>query len=136
MLKNDLNVINILIKKLVDFYFFTFIIFMKTALWGGWIIFLLTQKVKIMSITKEKKEEIIKQYALKDGDTGSVEVQVAVLTERIKNLTEHFKSHKKDVSSRRGLLILVARRKRLLVYLKRTSEERYKKLIASLNLKK
>lgn len=136
MLKNDLNVINILIKKLVDFYFFTFIIFMKTAFWGGWIIFLLTQKVKIMSITKEKKEEIIKQYALKDGDTGSVEVQVAVLTERIKNLTEHFKSHKKDVSSRRGLLILVARRKRLLVYLKRTSEERYKKLIASLNLKK
>ena len=89
-----------------------------------------------MSITKEKKEEIIKQYALKDGDTGSVEVQVSILTERIKNLTEHFKTHKKDVSSRRGLLILVARRKRLLTYLKRTSEERYKKLIASLNLKK
>ena len=89
-----------------------------------------------MAISAQRKNEIIKEFARHEGDTGSVEVQVAVLTERIKNLTEHFKSHKKDVSSRRGLLILVARRKRLLVYLKRTSEERYKKLIASLNLKK
>ena len=85
---------------------------------------------------KAKKQEIIKNFARDEKDTGSTEVQVAILTERIKNLTEHFKTHKKDVSSRRGLLMLVARRKRLLVYLKRTSEERYKKLIASLNLKK
>ncbi|MFC1659734.1 30S ribosomal protein S15 [Pseudomonadota bacterium] len=89
-----------------------------------------------MSITKEKKQELIKKYAFKEADTGSVEVQCAVLTERILNLTDHLKNHKKDFSSRRGLLVLVSRRRRLLSYLKSKSEERYKKLIEKLGLKK
>ena len=71
-----------------------------------------------MSITAERKQELIKEFATKDGDTGSPEVQVAVLTERINNLTEHFKSHKKDNHSRRGLLKLVSQRRKLLDYVK------------------
>ena len=89
-----------------------------------------------MSITKDKKQELIKKYAFKEADTGSVDVQCAVLTERILNLTSHLKDHKKDFSSRRGLLVLVSRRRRLLNYLKSKSKERYKNLIQKLRLKK
>ena len=88
-----------------------------------------------MSITKEKKSQIINDFATKEADTGSVEVQCAILTERIKNLTEHLKTHKKDFSSRNGLIFLVARRKRLLKYLEKNDSERYKKLISTLGLK-
>ena len=84
-----------------------------------------------MSIAAERKAELMKEYATKDGDTGSPEVQVAILTERITNLTEHFKEHKKDNHSRRGLLKMVSSRRSLLDYLKKKDEERYKKLIAS-----
>lgn len=89
-----------------------------------------------MSITAERKQELITQYAVKEGDTGSVEVQCAVLTERINNLTEHFKTNKKDHHSRRGLLIMVGRRRRLLDYLKSTEGERYKALIKRLDIRK
>ena len=78
-----------------------------------------------MSITSEKKTEIISEFATKNGDTGSPEVQVAILTERISNLTEHFKEHKKDVHSRRGLLMLVNKRRRMLNYLRKNNFERY-----------
>ncbi len=88
-----------------------------------------------MSIEKNKKSELIKEFGTGECDTGSVEVQAAVLTERIKNITEHCKTHAKDFSSRRGLLMLVARRKRLLAYLKKKSMERYLKLIEKLGLK-
>lgn len=89
-----------------------------------------------MSVTAERKSDLIQEYARTKNDAGSVEVQCAVLTERINNLTEHFKSHKKDFHSRRGLLMLVGRRKRLLVYLKKTSVSRYTDLIARLGLRK
>jgi small subunit ribosomal protein S15 len=89
-----------------------------------------------MSITAERKAELMKEYATKEGDTGSPEVQVAILTERISNLTEHFKGHKKDNHSRRGLLKMVSSRRSLLDYLKRKDEERYKKLIASLGIRR
>lgn len=89
-----------------------------------------------MSITAERKTTLISEYAVKSGDTGSSEVQVAILTERINNLTEHFKSHVKDHHSRRGLLIMVGRRKRLLDYLKKTEVARYEALIKRLNLRK
>ncbi len=89
-----------------------------------------------MSITKAKKAELIKEYAIKEGDTGSPEVQVAVLTERIKNLTEHMKDHKKDFISRRGLLIMVGQRRRLLDYVKSKDEKRYETLIKRLGLRK
>ncbi|MBN8828700.1 MAG: 30S ribosomal protein S15 [Sphingobacteriia bacterium] len=89
-----------------------------------------------MSITTDKKAELIKSYGLSKEDTGSVEVQCAILTERINNLTEHFKANPKDHHSRRGLLILVSRRRRLLEYLKRNSQERYEALIKRLNLRK
>ncbi|MEO4043993.1 30S ribosomal protein S15 [Hoeflea sp. CAU 1731] len=89
-----------------------------------------------MSITAERKAEILKEYATKDGDTGSPEVQVALLTERITNLTEHFKGHKKDNHSRRGLLKMVSNRRSLLDYVKKKDEERYKKLIASLGIRR
>lgn len=89
-----------------------------------------------MSITAERKAELMKEYATKEGDTGSPEVQVAILTERITNLTEHFKGHKKDNHSRRGLLKMVSSRRSLLDYLKRKDEERYKKLIASLGIRR
>ena len=89
-----------------------------------------------MSITQERKAELVKQYATKEGDTGSPEVQVAVLTERIKNLTEHFKDHKKDNHSRRGLLKMVSQRRRLLDYVKGKNEERYKDLITRLGIRR
>ncbi len=89
-----------------------------------------------MSITNERKAELIKEYATKDGDTGSPEVQVAVLSERIKNLTEHFKGHKKDNHSRRGLLKMVSQRRRLLDYVKGKDEERYKSLISRLGIRR
>lgn len=89
-----------------------------------------------MSITKERKQELIKEYALSENDTGSTEVQVAILTERINNLTEHMKSHKKDFHSRRGLLMMVGVRRRLLDYLRRVDEARYKTLIKRLELRR
>ena len=89
-----------------------------------------------MSITAEKKQEIIKEYAIHDGDVGSPEVQVAILTERIKNLTEHMNLHKKDFHTRRGLLIMVGKRRRLLDYLKKVDEAMYQKLIERLELRK
>ena len=89
-----------------------------------------------MSITAERKAEVIKTNANKAGDTGSPEVQVAILSERINNLTEHFKSHVKDNHSRRGLLKLVSTRRSLLDYLKREDNARYAALIAKLGLRK
>ena len=89
-----------------------------------------------MSITKERKTSLISEYATVTNDTGSVEVQCAVLSERIVNLTEHLKANHKDFSSRRGLLILVGRRRRLLEYLKKNSLERYVNLIGRLGLRK
>ncbi len=89
-----------------------------------------------MSITAERKQELIGEFAVKSGDTGSPEVQVAILTERIKNLTEHLKTHKKDFHSRRGLLIMVGQRRRLLDYTKRKSQERYETLIKRLDLRR
>ncbi|MBR4127265.1 MAG: 30S ribosomal protein S15 [Alphaproteobacteria bacterium] len=89
-----------------------------------------------MSITAERKQELIKEYAIKEGDTGSPEVQVAILSERIKNLTEHLKDHDKDFHSRRGLLIMVGQRRRLLDYLKSKDVSRYEKLIARLGLRR
>ena len=89
-----------------------------------------------MSITAERKSEVIKTYATKAGDTGSSEVQVAILTERITNLTEHFKSHVKDNHSRRGLLKMVATRRSLLDYIKRGDEARYKALIEKLGIRR
>ena len=88
-----------------------------------------------MSITPERKAELIKEYATTEGDTGSPEVQVAVLTERIRNLTEHFRTHKKDNHSRRGLLKLVSQRRKLLDYLKRKDDARYADLIKRLGLR-
>lgn len=89
-----------------------------------------------MSIAAERKKELIAEYANTKGDTGSPEVQVAVLTERITNLTEHFKTHTKDNHSRRGLLKLVSQRRRLLDYVKSRDEGRYKKLIGSLGIRR
>lgn len=89
-----------------------------------------------MSITAERKNEVITENAQVKGDTGSPEVQVAILTERINNLTGHFKDHKKDHHSRRGLLIMVGRRRRLLDYLKKKDQARYAALIAKLGLRK
>jgi small subunit ribosomal protein S15 len=89
-----------------------------------------------MSVTAERKTELVGEYATKKGDTGSPEVQVAILSERIKNLTEHFKGHIKDHHSRRGLLKMVSQRRRLLDYLKRKDEQRYEKLIDRLGLRR
>jgi small subunit ribosomal protein S15 len=89
-----------------------------------------------MSITAERKATLIKEYATKDQDTGSPEVQVAILTERITNLTEHFKDHKKDAHSRRGLLMLVNRRRRLLDYVRDCDVSRYEQLIQRLGIRK
>ena len=89
-----------------------------------------------MSITAERKQALIKEYATKEGDTGSPEVQVAILSERVANLTEHFKSHKKDNHSRRGLLKLVSQRRRLLDYLNGVDEKRYQSLISKLGLRR
>ena len=87
-------------------------------------------------ITKEMKEQIIKDYQLKEGDTGSPEVQIAILTYRINDLNEHLKVHKKDHHSRRGLLKMVGQRRNLLAYLKSKDIEAYRKLIESLGLRK
>ena len=89
-----------------------------------------------MTITAERKAEVIKEHARAEGDSGSPEVQVAILTERIANLTEHFKTHAKDNHSRRGLLMLVNKRRSLLDYLKREDGTRYTDLIAKLGLRK
>ncbi|MCZ6839436.1 MAG: 30S ribosomal protein S15 [Alphaproteobacteria bacterium] len=89
-----------------------------------------------MSITSERKEELIKEFQTNESDTGSPEVQVAVLTERIVNLTEHLKIHAKDHHSRRGLLLMVGQRRRLLDYTRRKSEGRYKTLIERLGLRR
>jgi small subunit ribosomal protein S15 len=89
-----------------------------------------------MSITAERKTVLIQEYANKQGDTGSPEVQVAVLSERISNLTEHFKTHKKDNHSRRGLLKLVSQRRRLLDYVKSKDEGRYRSLIERLGIRR
>jgi small subunit ribosomal protein S15 len=89
-----------------------------------------------MSITAERKQELIKEFAVKKDDTGSPEVQVAILTERIINLTEHLKTHKKDFHSRRGLLMMVGQRRRLLDYVKTKQVKRYEDLIKRLNLRR
>lgn len=89
-----------------------------------------------MSITQERKQEVIGEYATKESDTGSPEVQVAVLTERIANLTEHLKTHKKDFHSRRGLLMMVGRRRRLLDYLKKKDNSRYDGIVKRLGLRR
>ena len=89
-----------------------------------------------MALSKEKKTEVVKEFGYHEKDTGSAEVQVALITKRITELTEHFKLHKKDHSSRRGLLKLVGQRRRLLNYLKRTELEKYRQLIAKLELRK
>lgn len=87
-----------------------------------------------MSVTAEKKQQIIQDNAQAQGDTGSPEVQVAILTERIRNLTDHFKDHHKDNHSRRGLLMMVNKRRKLLAFLKKTDVERYNALIQKLGL--
>jgi small subunit ribosomal protein S15 len=89
-----------------------------------------------MSITQERKRDVMQDFATKTNDTGSPEVQVAVLTERITNLTEHLKMHKKDFASRRGLLMMVGRRRRLLDYLRRKEQSRYQTLIERLGLRR
>lgn len=89
-----------------------------------------------MSITAEKKAKVIKDYATKKDDTGSPEVQVAILTNRIEELSQHMQTHKKDFHSRRGLLAMVAKRRKLLDYLKKNDEERYQKLIKSLKIRR
>ena len=89
-----------------------------------------------MSITAEEKAKVMKDFATKDGDTGSPEVQVAILTSRITTLTEHFKSHKKDNHSRRGLLKMVALRRKLLDYVKAKDESRYQELIKRLGIRR
>lgn len=89
-----------------------------------------------MSITVERKQEVIAAFRAAENDTGSPEIQVAILTERIRNLTEHLKLHNKDHHSRRGLLIMVGKRRRLLDYIKRRNEERYKAVIERLGLRR
>ena len=89
-----------------------------------------------MSIPAERKQELIKETATKSGDTGSPEVQIAILTERINQLTEHFKTHKKDNHSRRGLLKMVGQRRQLLDYLKRKDQARYQRIIEKLGIRR
>jgi small subunit ribosomal protein S15 len=89
-----------------------------------------------MSITAERKQALISEYAVKSGDTGSAEVQVAILSERIRNLTQHLETHKKDFHSRRGLLVMVGQRRSLLDYLKRIDTSRYEQLIGRLGLRR
>ena len=89
-----------------------------------------------MSITAERKQGLIEQFAREKGDTGSPEVQIAILSERIKNLTDHLADHKKDFHSRRGLLVMVGQRRRLLDYLKRKDADRYEQLIQQLGLRR
>ncbi|KAB2845688.1 MAG: 30S ribosomal protein S15 [Melioribacteraceae bacterium] len=89
-----------------------------------------------MNLTKEKKQEIIKKYGKGTNDSGTAEVQIALLTEKINNLTDHFTEHKKDHASRRGLMMMVGKRRRLLDYLQRKDIERYRTIIKDLNLRK
>ena len=89
-----------------------------------------------MSITPERKDELIKEFATKQGDTGSPDVQIAILTERITNLTEHFKTHKTDKHSRRGLLKMVSQRRKLLDYVRAKEEARYRALIKRLGIRR
>lgn len=89
-----------------------------------------------MSITAERKQELIREYGVKEGDTGSPEVQVAILSERIRNLTDHLGFHKKDFHSRRGLLVMVGQRRSLLDYVKKCDVKRYEKLIERLGLRR
>ena len=89
-----------------------------------------------MSLTQEKKQELIQKFGRSDGDTGSAEVQVALLTERINELTDHLRSHTKDHHSRRGLLMLVGKRRRLLRYLERADLDRYRQVVADLGLRR
>lgn len=89
-----------------------------------------------MTMTAERKTALVKEYATKPGDTGSPEVQVAILTERINHLTDHFKTHKKDNHSRRGLLTMVSKRRSLLDYLKRIDDQRYQTLIKRLEIRR
>ncbi len=89
-----------------------------------------------MTMTQERKSALVKEYATKAGDTGSPEVQVAILTERINSLTDHFKAHKKDNHSRRGLLKMVSQRRGLLDYLKKVDEGRYQSLIKRLEIRR
>ena len=89
-----------------------------------------------MSITAERKQELIREYATKEGDTGSPEVQIAILSERIRNLTEHLGAHSKDYHSRRGLLVMVGQRRSLLDYLKRENVARYEEVIGRLGLRR
>tara|TARA_Y100000590_G_C14925023_1_gene715309 strand:+ start:72 stop:341 length:270 start_codon:yes stop_codon:yes gene_type:complete len=88
-----------------------------------------------MSIDKEKKKELISKFAINDKDTGSVEVQIAVLSERINNLTQHFKNHRKDDHSKRGLIAMVNKRKKLLNYLTKKNQTKYKEIIKELNIR-
>jgi small subunit ribosomal protein S15 len=97
---------------------------------------LFNKKETPMSITAEEKARVMKDFATKDGDTGSPEVQIAILTSRITTLTEHFKTHKKDNHSRRGLLKMVALRRKLLDYVKRGDEPRYKSIIQRLGIRR
>ncbi len=89
-----------------------------------------------MPITAERKKELIQQFAIQDGDTGSPEVQVAILSEHIRNLTEHLKVHRKDFTSRRGLLVMVGQRAKLLRYLRRADPQRYQSLVQRLGLRR
>jgi len=89
-----------------------------------------------MSVTKEKVEELTKEFGKKENDTGSTETQIAVLTERIKNITSHLKNNKKDHSGRRGLVILVSKRRKLLNYLRRINVNSYRSLLEKLNIRK
>ncbi len=89
-----------------------------------------------MSISKEKKQDLIKKFKINDKDTGSADVQVAILTEKIKSLTEHLKEHHKDFISRRGLLTMVGKRRNLLSFIKKNNDDHYKKLIKTLGLRR
>ncbi|MSO92034.1 MAG: 30S ribosomal protein S15 [Rhodospirillales bacterium] len=89
-----------------------------------------------MSLTAERKQTLITEYALKEGDTGSPEVQIAILSERIKELTEHLKLHQRDHHSRRGLLMMVGKRRRLLDYIRKTESKRYEELVKRLGLRR
>ncbi len=89
-----------------------------------------------MALSIEEKKDLIKKFAREKGDTGSPEVQVALLTQQVNKLVDHLKAHKKDVHSRRGLLSMIAKRRRLLTYLKRRDEERYNKLVKELGIEK
>ena len=89
-----------------------------------------------MSVTKEKVKDLIKEFGKNDNDSGATESQVAVITERIRNITSHLKNNKKDHSGRRGLVLLVSKRKKLLIYLRRTNMDSYKKILEKLNIRK